>query len=165
MKLPNSPENPTALYDAGCGVAGGSPASPIRVLSLAIIVVTAGLVITGSLKLPSAGVIAVVALTASILFALLPFSGSRHRARWAVALFVIVGIIGVMLTGTRLLMLAHWIVPSEAAAGSISQMRGFFDGVALGAILALILSGELLGSVCFKGQGNDLVTKSVKARA
>ena len=115
--------------------------------------VTAGVCFIAGRKLPFLGLAPGVALIASILLALIPFAGSRHRERWAVALFVIVGIVGVMLTGTKILMLAHWIVPPEAAAGSIRQVRTFFDGFALGAILALILSGQLLGSACPKTNG------------
>jgi hypothetical protein len=86
------------------------------------------------------------ALIASLIFALIPLYGSRVRAGWAVALFVIVGIVGVMVAGTKLLVLGGWIVPSRVTAGRIHQARVLFCGFAVGAILALILSRQLFGS-------------------
>jgi hypothetical protein len=87
-----------------------------------------------------------VAFIASIIFALIPLHRSRVRTGWAVALFVIVGIVGVMVAGMKLLMLGGWIVPSSMTAGRIQQARVFLCGVAVGAIGALVLSSQLFGS-------------------
>jgi hypothetical protein len=87
-----------------------------------------------------------VALVASIIFLLIPTGHSRSRAAWANALFVTVGIVGVLVSGTKLLLLLHWIAPSAATVGTIHQARVLLCGFALGLILALILSGQLVGS-------------------
>jgi hypothetical protein len=86
-----------------------------------------------------------VALIASIIFLLLPMDRSRSRAAWANALFVTVGIVGVFVSGTKLLLILHWIEPSISAVRTIGQARTLLCGFALGLILALIISGQLIG--------------------
>jgi hypothetical protein len=91
-------------------------------------------------------VVQCVALVASIIFLLSPMNRSRSRAAWANALFVTVGLVGVLVSGTKLLLILHWIAPSTATAGTIHQARVLLCGFALGLILALILSRQLIGS-------------------
>src|SRR5713101_4843350 len=86
------------------------------------------------------------ALMASIAFILIPVDRSRFRAEWTNVLFVIAGIVGVLVTGTKLLLLLNCIVPSSETAGMIHQVRVLLCGFARGLISALILSRQLLGS-------------------
>jgi len=83
---------------------------------------------------------------ASIVFALLPLDPSRARAVWAKTVFLTVGIVGVLVTGTELLLALHWIVPSRDAARTIHQGKVSLCGFMVGLILALILSRQLLGT-------------------
>jgi hypothetical protein len=85
------------------------------------------------------------ALVAAVLFALIPLSRSMRRERWANALFIIVGIVGVIIVGAELLMLVHWIEPTRDVARRIEWIRMLLCGFALGIILALIVSSQLFG--------------------
>ena len=87
-----------------------------------------------------------VGLAASVVFLLIPMGRSRSRAAWANALFVTVGIVGVLVSGTKLLLILDWIAPSTATAGTIQQARVLLCGFAVGLIVALILSRQLIGS-------------------
>jgi hypothetical protein len=86
-----------------------------------------------------------VALIASIIFVLIPLRSPGSRAGWANALFVIVGIVGILVSGTKLLLILHWIAPASDTAARIYQVRVLMCGFALGLILALILSRQLTG--------------------
>ena len=78
-----------------------------------------------------------VALLASVVFGLLPLVRARVRATWANVTFPVVGLIGVSLASVRLLGLNP--------AREFPQARPMFCGFALGLIVALILSRQLLG--------------------
>src|SRR5947208_2880341 len=81
-----------------------------------------------------------VAFLACVIFALVPLERARIRATWAKAIFPVVGVIGA-LSSVRLLENAGRLVPSPR----FQQMRGLLCGFALGLIVALILSRQLLG--------------------
>jgi hypothetical protein len=83
----------------------------------------------------------ILALVASILFGFFPLQRSRVRAPWAKALFPIVGTIGVLVTSARLVVTYSAFVPSA----SMQRTKTLLCGVAVGLILALILSGQLMG--------------------
>ncbi len=87
-----------------------------------------------------------VGLVVSNIFLLIPLDRTRSRATWANALFVTVGIVGVLVSGTKLLLIIHWIAPSSSMAGTIHQARVLLCGFALGLILALIVSRQLIGN-------------------
>ena len=87
-----------------------------------------------------------IALIASILFALIPLDQSRLRAGWAKTLFVLIGIAGVLVSVTNLLLIERWIVPAKETVRSIHEVNRVLDGYALGLIFALILSRQLRGS-------------------
>ena len=87
-----------------------------------------------------------IALAASIIFALVPFFRSRLRAGWANAIFITVGIVGVLVAGTELVIALRWIVPARETIRTIHQTKGLLCGFALGLIVALILSQQLIGS-------------------
>src|SRR5688500_8829185 len=84
-----------------------------------------------------------IALIAAVGFAILPLDRSRVRSGWANALFVITGVVGIFVSGSKLMLLLGWIVPFS---GTIHQARVLLCGFALGMICALILSRQLLGS-------------------
>ena len=91
-------------------------------------------------------VVTCTAFVAALVFMLLPLDRSRLRAAWAKAAFVIVGVVGVLLTGTKLLVALSWVVPSRESSETIHQARALLCGLALGLILALVLSRQLAGS-------------------
>jgi hypothetical protein len=78
-----------------------------------------------------------LALLASVVFALIPLQRARVRAAWAKAIFPMVAIVGVALSSVRLVNL-------RPPAG-FQQVRPLLCGFALGLIVALILSRQLLG--------------------
>jgi hypothetical protein len=82
-----------------------------------------------------------LALLASVVFALVPLHRARVRAAWAKALFPLVGIIGVVLSSARMLANGGTLVPSAR----FQQVSVLLCGFALGLIVALILSRQLLG--------------------
>lgn len=76
-----------------------------------------------------------------------PFERKRIRTRWAKAILVCVGILGVAKSMACLSLDAGWYVFSESQRYLIDDaVRLVYDGFALGAIFALILSGQLRGT-------------------
>ncbi len=87
----------------------------------------------------------IIVLVASPLFALIPLKQSRVRASWAKIIFVAVGVVGLVLSATKLVVMAHWVEPSAEATRSFHQLRVLLCGFALGLMAALILSRQILG--------------------
>jgi hypothetical protein len=80
-------------------------------------------------------------------FGFVPFDKKRIRAGWAKAAFVIIAVIGIARGVVSLAWDLGWF-----ALGSVSSSRldaflyHFVDGLLLGFILSLILSGQLSGT-------------------
>jgi hypothetical protein len=55
------------------------------------------------------------------------------------------GAAGLMSGTIELLLVTHWVAPSARMAARLYQLRMLLNGFALGLIMALILSHELLG--------------------
>ena len=76
-----------------------------------------------------------------------PLERKRDRTRWAKAVLVCIGILGVAKGIACLSLDAGWYVFSESRRYLIDDgVRLVYDGFALGAIFALILSGQLRGT-------------------
>jgi len=106
-----------------------------------------------------------IALIASIVFALLPLDQSRVRAVWAKVVLLTVGIVGVLVTGAESLLVLHWIVPSKDAMRTIHQAKVALCGFAVGLILALILSKQLLGTkrMCLATSNSGIASDHTEA--
>ena len=81
-----------------------------------------------------------LALCASVVFGLIPLQRARVRATWAKVIFPCIGLIGVFLASARLLRLRP---PPR-----FQEMKPLLCGFALGLIVALIVSRQLLGQKC-----------------
>jgi hypothetical protein len=76
-----------------------------------------------------------------------PFERKRDRTRWAKVLLVCIGILGFAKGVACLSLDAGWYVFSESHRYLIDDtFRLVYDGLALGAFFALILSGQMRGT-------------------
>jgi hypothetical protein len=75
-----------------------------------------------------------------------PFCGKRLRATWATRVFVLSGLIGVAKGIARLMLDEHWFQVSNDMRPQLYLWLRLVDGILLGFIFSLILSGQLLGT-------------------
>lgn len=81
-----------------------------------------------------------------LLIASTPFiTSSRVHQRWAKAVFIAVGVIGVIMGSTELLLDFHWFEPTNEMAWRVHYGLAWSRGMLLGMIFSLIASGQLLG--------------------
>ena len=88
----------------------------------------------------------VLAILAAICFVILPVFDRRVHMRWSYYAFVGVAVLVFVSSGFRLLEDFHLINVSKSTDWKITLWLMFGRGGALGLILALIISGQLLGS-------------------
>jgi hypothetical protein len=87
-----------------------------------------------------------VFIIGSVWWAFIPFQKKRVRASWAKAVFVSMGVFGFVKGISCLILDTHWQDFSETNRDLIGNVIRFMsNGFFLGAVLALILSGQFLG--------------------
>ena len=91
-------------------------------------------------------IIDAVLIVASILFVAIGFDRSSVRAGWAKVLFILVSLAGITLAVSHLLEDNGLIVLTKDAVRTLYHFRLLLRGFALGLILALIASQQLLGT-------------------
>ena len=79
-------------------------------------------------------------------FFLFAFDQRRSRARWAKGLLVGTGLIGFALGLVSLLINQHWAFVGDPACNLVSDVLNKVDGLLVGFIVALMISGQLFGT-------------------
>lgn len=90
-------------------------------------------------------ILRVLAILAAICLIIFPVFDRRVRLRWSFYAFVGAALLVFVSSGFRLLEDFHLINVSKSTDWKITLWLMFGRGVALGLILALIISGQLLG--------------------
>jgi hypothetical protein len=73
-----------------------------------------------------------------------PLQKSRVRARWAKAAFIIAGLLGIAMGVLNVLLDIHWF--DRSYVHTVHVVLRFIDGLLLGFIFSLILSGQFRGT-------------------
>ena len=79
-------------------------------------------------------------------FAFFPLDKKRIRARWSKFIFVASGVLGIARAAVGLMFDIGWVVVTNNVSYEVHAALHAVDGLLLGFIFSLILSGQLLGS-------------------
>ncbi|HEY3914884.1 MAG TPA: hypothetical protein VGN61_10400 [Verrucomicrobiae bacterium] len=87
-----------------------------------------------------------VIIAGCLFLAFAPLDRRRVRAGWATRMFVIGGIIGIVGHVLGLFLGVHWVTFGRGANSGVWVILEYADGFLLGWLVALIMSGQLLGA-------------------
>ena len=88
-------------------------------------------------------VLIIIGFVGLFLFA---FDPQRSRPRWAKGLLVGTGLIGVAMGLVSLLINQHWAFVGDPACNFVNDVLNKVDGLLVGFILTLMMSGQLFGT-------------------
>jgi hypothetical protein len=93
-------------------------------------------------------------------FAFIPFDKKHLRARWAKSVFVICAIVGIAKGAVGLAWDLGWFALGSESGRQLNNSFLLTDGLLLGFIFSLILSGELTGTKQSAKQPSDTTMDS-----
>ena len=117
-----------------------------------VVLVGIGAVTCGTLLFFKPPIVAVYILLilGGAFFVGISFSRRRLRSRWARGLLIVTGTLLVVMEAVDLLRYYALWMPSGSIQHAVLSMIPIVEGIVLGLLIALILSGELAGRKIFK---------------